>query len=72
MPKLLLVAPALHLIEAVHVELAHERREVLGLEVAGQNLKKLVRVRDDERVAGVVPLENVLGFRILLSLRLPF
>ena len=45
--------------EVVHIKLAHERREVIMLEVPGKDLlSKLVRSVDDEAVARRVPEDS--------------
>lgn len=54
--------------EVVHVELAHEGREVLGFEVLGQDLFKPVLVENDERAITIIPSDEIIRFRLLFSL----
>ena len=64
----LLVARVARLDEVVHVQLAHERREVVVLEVLGQHfLRELVGLVDHEAVAVVVPVHSVVVRRVLLG-----
>ena len=71
MLELLVVLPALHLVEVVHVQLAHERGVVARLEVVRQDLDEPLNIRYYEGVAVIASPHYRLRALVLLSLPPP-
>lgn len=66
MVEALLILSVARFVEVVHVQLAHERREVIVLEVFGKHVfSEGVRVFDDKAIALMVPKHSVVVLLVL-------
>ena len=68
MRKNFLIFRVTRFLKVVHVELAHERREVVVFEILWEHLiRKLVWLVDDKAIAVYVPVDSFVVGRVLLN-----
>ena len=66
MSEAVLIRVVARLVEVIHVQLSHKRREVIVLEEFGEDaFSEIIRLSHDEAIAVLVPADDTVKLRVL-------